>query len=71
MISDEHLQDLLDLRRNLLREVARLDLVISREYEHRRTPPIHHRPSLTWQDALHEAKVQPPPMERQELVMEP
>lgn len=60
MISHEHLQQLLDLRRSLLREVVRLDGIISQEL----APPHAATDSPfrdgSWEEALHKAKIHPP-----------
>jgi hypothetical protein len=63
MISHEQLQHLLDVRRGLLRELGRLDLAILNltgqeclaNLLDRGVMP--RRATLTWEDALHEAKV--------------
>jgi hypothetical protein len=62
MTSDEHLKQLLDLRGALLREVARLDVAITKECAQARMSPAmtcRGNDSLSWEDALHRAKIQP------------
>lgn len=62
MTSHEHLEHLLEMRRTLLRELGRLDRLISSETS--RTPEAMsrrlHAGDLTWKDALHGAKITPP-----------
>jgi hypothetical protein len=63
MIAREQLQLLLDVRRGLLRELDRLDLAILNLRGEERlaglleTRATERRSALTWEDALHDAKV--------------
>jgi hypothetical protein len=60
MISDEHLAHLLEMRRSLLREVARLDVMISGECAPARRVGACNTADLSWEAALHEAKLHLP-----------
>lgn len=60
-----HLDHLLEERRSLLREVARLDVAIAAEQARARGTVLaaqadaHRHGSLSWEQALHEAKIPP------------
>jgi hypothetical protein len=63
MTSHEHLEELLELRRGLLREVGRLDRVITSEITRvqasmpARASAMSRHDALSWEEALHEAKI--------------
>jgi hypothetical protein len=63
MTTNEHLEHLIELRGTLLREVARLEIAICKERAGERAlASAQHgaprrRADLSWEDALHEAKI--------------
>jgi hypothetical protein len=61
MTSNDHLQQLVELRGALLREVTRLDLAIAKEKTASGEMREYHRlwthDSLSWKEALHRAKI--------------
>ena len=64
MTSNEHLQQLLEVRGALLREVARLDAAIARQNAQSREMGAYRRldrhDPLSWEEALHRAKIREP-----------